>query len=105
MINAVVLPIEGRILQPEVRAEVDDLSRPNEELRDAGDGTAVGHREEEKVARVRVRVGREHEVRDLAAIWAGPAQRGSRHRVGGVLSGIDLRMAKEQPEGLSTGVT
>src|SRR5207249_6415754 len=93
MINAVVLPIEGRILQPEVRAEVDDLSRPNEELRHAGHGTAVGHREEEKVARVQVRVGREHEVRDLAEIRVGPAHWFSRHRIRG-----DLRSEEHTSE-------
>ena len=105
MLDAVVFTIEGRIFQPEVRAEVDDLPRPREELGHANHGTAVGHREEEEVARVQVRMGREHEVRDLAEVRVSPAHRFSRHRVRGDLADLDLRMSEEEPEELSSGVT
>ena len=105
MLDAVVFTIEGRIFQPEVRAEVDDLPRPHEELGHADHGTTVGHREEKQVARVQVRMGREHEVRDLAEVRVSPAHRFSRHRVRGDLANLDLRMSEEESEDLSSGVT
>src|SRR5213080_3314674 len=97
MLDAVVFTIEGRICQPEGRAEVDDLPRPHEELGYADHGTAVGHREEKQVARVQVRMGREHEVRDLAEVRVSAAHRFSRHRFRGAWPNLDLRRSEEEP--------
>ncbi len=44
MLDAVVFTIEGRIFQPEVGAEVDDLPGADEELGHPPHGPAVRHR-------------------------------------------------------------
>ena len=97
MLDAVVFAIEGRIFQPEVCAEVDDLPGADEEIGHPPHGPAVRHRKEEEVAWFQIGMRREAEVRDLPEVRMGPTDRLASHRVRGDLGDFDLRVSEEEP--------
>ena len=105
VVDLVIGPIQTRVFQAEVRAEVDDFPRAGKELRNPVHRPAVGHCEEEEIARVEVRMRRESQVGEPSEVRVGADHGFPRHGVGRDLGDVHLRMAQEQPQELASRVS
>jgi len=101
----VVLGVADRVLEAKIRREVEDELVGLEETRHSRHRLAVRRRYERGVRRTKLVVGGEREGGGFAKVGMRSPDRSARHRVGGDLGQLDLRMAEQEAEELAAHVT